>query len=334
MIPSEAGSFLREVRSRLETSSALARKRVVGDVAHALSGGPMPLGWPTAIGDDAAPIPHGEEFLLLAADGVAAGLFADPEWAGYCSVLVNVNDIAAMGGRPLALVNVLSGADEGRRTDMLRGIARACGHFGVPMVGGHLHPEETREGLAVAIVGTARRPLSSFDARPGQRVVLAVDLLGSWHEPFSHWDSTSARPADVVRRHLGVLPELAEAGCVASGKDVSNPGILGTLLMLLETSGVGAHVDLDEIPRPPGVDLLRWLECYPGFGFLLTVEPDREGEVIGAFRAADVAARAIGEVVAGSRLTAESCGAECELWDISERPVTGVLPSTSGGSST
>ena len=32
----------------------------------------------------------------------------NPYWAGYCSVLVNVNDIAAMGGKPLAMVNIMS----------------------------------------------------------------------------------------------------------------------------------------------------------------------------------------------------------------------------------
>ncbi len=60
-------------------------------------------------GEDAAVIDDGDEVLLFAADGIWSKLMeADPEWSGYCSVLVNVHDIAAMGGWPIAMVDVLS----------------------------------------------------------------------------------------------------------------------------------------------------------------------------------------------------------------------------------
>ncbi len=60
-------------------------------------------------GEDAAVIDDGDDVLLFAADGIWSKLMeADPEWSGYCSVLVNVHDIAAMGGWPIAMVDVLS----------------------------------------------------------------------------------------------------------------------------------------------------------------------------------------------------------------------------------
>ena len=52
-------------------------------------------------------------------------------------------------------------------------------------------------------------------------------------------------------------------------------GVVGTALMLLECSGVGAAIDLDAIPRPDGVALARWLTAFPSFGFLLSVSPDQ-----------------------------------------------------------
>ncbi len=62
-----------------------------------------------AKGEDAAVIEFGEEALLLAADGIMEDLMIkNAFWAGYCSVLVNVNDIAAMGGIPLGMVSVIS----------------------------------------------------------------------------------------------------------------------------------------------------------------------------------------------------------------------------------
>ena len=49
-----------------------------------------------SFGEDAAVIDDGDEVMLLAADGIWSKLMeVDPEWSGYCSVLVNVHDIAA-----------------------------------------------------------------------------------------------------------------------------------------------------------------------------------------------------------------------------------------------
>ena len=65
-----------------------------------------------SFGEDAAVIDDGDEVMLFAADGIWSKLMdADPEWSGYCSVLVNVHDIAAMGGWPVAMVDVLSAGD-------------------------------------------------------------------------------------------------------------------------------------------------------------------------------------------------------------------------------
>ncbi|HJJ47310.1 MAG TPA: AIR synthase related protein, partial [Methanocorpusculum sp.] len=60
-------------------------------------------------GEDAAVIRQGDTALLLAADGIWSQLMdVDPYWAGYCAILVNVHDIVAMGGKPIAMVDVLS----------------------------------------------------------------------------------------------------------------------------------------------------------------------------------------------------------------------------------
>ena len=64
-------------------------------------------------GEDAAVIKNGHSALLLAADGIWNQLMdVDPYWAGYCAILVNIHDIAAMGGRPIAMVDVLSAVDD------------------------------------------------------------------------------------------------------------------------------------------------------------------------------------------------------------------------------
>ncbi len=313
-----------EVRRLLSDSIALARKQPIGAVVETLSAGFVPDGWPVAFGEDAAPIPFGDTHLLLAADGLATELLEDPFWAGYCGVLVNANDIAAMGGRPLAMVNVLGGGDSLWREEVARGLAFGSKHFAIPMVGGHLHPDGPGKALSVAILGAAARLIPSCSALPGHSMVLVVDVEGAWHDPFPNWDSTSWRPSEQVCARLALLPELAEAGLVVAGKDVSNPGLLGTALMMLESSGVGALVDVAAFPRPEGVGALDWLGAYPGCGFLLVVRPSDVEDVVSRAAAVGLAGARVGEVVAGSELSMRVGGSTAALWDHSLEPVTGV----------
>ncbi len=77
--------------------------------------------------------------------------------------------------------------------------------------------------LAAAVVGRARRPITSYDARPGELLVHAVDLREATGEGGNFNAATSATPEN-LRRALAVLPELAEAGLVARGQATSQHG--------------------------------------------------------------------------------------------------------------
>mgnify|MGYP001791830934 CR=1 FL=1 len=58
------------------------------------------------LGDDGAPVPGSD--LVAACDTILPSMVErDPEWAGRCSVLVNVNDLAAMGATPVGLLDAL-----------------------------------------------------------------------------------------------------------------------------------------------------------------------------------------------------------------------------------
>ncbi|MGC1121309.1 MAG: AIR synthase related protein [Candidatus Methanofastidiosia archaeon] len=250
------------------------------------------------LGDDAAVLPWGDYYLLLASDGIWSRLGGDPFWAGYCSVLVNVNDIYAMGGVPVAMVNVLSLREEDA-DELLRGIETACQKFQVPMVGGHVHPDAPTS-IAVSILGKARKVLTSFDARPGEKVMLALDLKGKQYKTYLNWDSTSMKTSEQVLYRLEALPTIAEKELATVCKDVSNPGILGSLGMLLETSRVGAVVDVESIPAP--VDVTTFVKMYPGYGFILSVNPVHVDEVAQIFRDREISVSIIGEITTQRKL--------------------------------
>ena len=144
---------LPDLVQELRGFSGIRRKRAVGDCLRAMDGawefGDVVVG----PGDDAAVLRAKDgSYLLLAADGILTDLVEqDPVRAGRAAVLVNANDIYAMGGRPLALVNGLAGVDEGRIEAVSQGIREECERLQVPMVGGHISPEGRAPFLAAWI---------------------------------------------------------------------------------------------------------------------------------------------------------------------------------------
>jgi AIR synthase-related protein len=277
------------------------------------------------VGDDTAAIPDGDGYLLLAAEGMLPSfLEKDPYFAGFSSVMVNVSDVAAMGGYPLAVVDAYFHAPSSAVDSVLRGMRDACDAFGVPLVGGHT---TCREGgphcLAVAILGRAQRLLTSFGAEPGDSVLLATDMRGAYREGFPFFDAVTGRSAQRLRADLAMLGELAHDGSVHACKDVSNAGIAGTLLMMLEASGAGATLSLDRLAVPAGATLEQWLVTFPSFGFLLSVSEERVAEVCARFAKRGIWCDAVGRIDASHALKLLSEGEEVVLWDLSERPFTG-----------
>jgi AIR synthase-related protein len=275
-------------------------------------------------GDDAAAIPDGDGYLLLAAEGIIPALVRrDPYLAGRSAVLANVNDIYAMGGRPLALVDVV-GADCAAARELCRGMRDGAARYGVPIVGGHLLRGGADVSLSVAVLGRARSLVTSFDAQPGDRLVLVTNDDGCWLEDHGYWNATLTRNDARLRDHLELIPRAAEAGLVRAGKDVSMSGISGTVLMLAEASGVGARVDLDAVAPPPGVPLVPWLLAFMSYGFVLAVRPEALPALAAPFLERGLRAAEIGSVTTGSEVTLRWGPDEAVLWDWRAQPFTGM----------
>jgi AIR synthase-related protein len=305
----------------LRECAGIAAKADIAGVAARLGLG----GCPIPVGDDCAAIPDGDGFLLLAIEGFMNGFVAaDPWFAGWCGVMVNLSDIAAMGGRALAVVDALWADGDENAAPILAGMKAAAEAYGVPVIGGHSNLRNDRSQLSVAILGRARKLLSSFDARPGDRLVAAVDLRGEYRPRFDNWQAALGAPPARLRGDLELLPRLAEDGLCCAAKDISQGGVIGTAIMLAECSRVAMVIDVDAIPCPAGVGLARWLGSFPSFGFLLAVAPEDCDEVIGLFGARDIAAAEIGAVQAGSFVMLARGGETAMVWDYGERELLGL----------
>jgi AIR synthase-related protein len=334
---------LHELVQTLRVSRGFTHKRDIGDVtgvlARALPGG---LGDTTlaasqgiGLGDDCAVIPDADGHLLFAIEGLVEDFVEQMPWfAGYSAVMVNLSDVAAMGGRPLAVVDAIWSADAAQAVPILEGMAAAAAAYGVPIVGGHSNHHAARGQLAVAVLGRAQALLSSFAARPGHQLLMAVDLRGAWEGAYPFWNASTSAPSRRLRDDLALLPELAEDGLCTAAKDISMAGVLGTALMLLECSGQGARIDLSALPCPAGhgpedgrTAFLRWLQAFPSYGYLLAVEPGHVREVQARFGARGLHCAAMGEVCAGHEVWLTRAGRAASdvperglLWDFQREP--------------
>jgi AIR synthase-related protein len=298
---------------------------VVASLASRLPNGTRDLAQAVAVGDDCAAIADGDGYLLLAIEGLVSDFIETMPWfAGYSSVMVNISDVYAMGGRPLAVVDALWSDGLESAEQILAGMAAASSAYGVPVVGGHSNTRSAEPQLAVSILGRARALLSSFNARPGDSLVMAVDLRGRFEDPYPFWNASVDAPAERLRDDLELLPQLAESGLCEAAKDISMAGVLGTSLMLLECSGVGARIDLDAIPRPDGVDFERWLSAFPSYGFLLSVRDEHVDEVHACFAQRGLACATIGSVDASREVLLTQQGDSALLWNFRESAFIGA----------
>jgi selenophosphate synthetase-related protein len=232
-----------------------------------------------------------------------------------------------MGGYPLAVVDVYFHAPSSDVDAVLAGVRDASRAYGAPLVGGHT---TRREGgphaLAVAILGRAEHLLTGSGARAGDAILFGVDLNGAYRGDWPFWNATDGRSPDDLRGHLALLGTLAASGHVHACKDVSNAGVAGTLLMMLEASGLGGVLDLDRVPAPPNVSLDRWLLTFPSFGFVFAVEPEHAAAVQGVLRERGIVCETIGHADASSKMRVASQGREALLWDLTELPFCGFGP--------
>lgn len=315
-----------KIKESIKTYIGLRRKNPIQDIFSQLVSNQQWGNQLPNFGDDAAIIPNGDGYLLLAADGLMHGLLSnEPYAAGKAAIMVCVNDIYAMGGRPLAMVNVLGCSDEQMRDEIIKGLKKGCDKLQVPMVGGHLHPDSPFPSLSIAILGSAKKVLRGHLAQDGQDILVAVDMAGRpGCKSVVSWDTNSGKSPEVIKGRLEALPVIAERGLSNCCKDISNAGLLGTIAIMMENSAKGAVIDLPEITVPVGMDFTQWNLCFQGYGFVLSVEPEFTKEVISIFEDRKVTASVVGQVKNDRRVIIKQGNSREILFDFNMEKITGI----------
>ncbi len=131
---------------------------------------------------------------------------------------------------------------------------------------------------------------------------MAIDLSGSfglkgWVKCF---DSTLKKTPKEIQEMLSAIISLLESGEVFCSRDISAPGILGSLAMLCEASGVGAEVSLEKIPAPKGIQISEWLTSSPAMGFIFGSKSTKPFE---ALKNVGFSVKSVGRFTADKKIT-------------------------------
>ena len=311
----------------LRSQPALRAKGEIKLVSEVLGGG----SWVHGPGDDGAVVAArgqrgiggtGDHVIACGEALLPAFVAADPYGAGVAAVLANVNDLAAMGATPVAIVDTIVGSTELAR-EVLRGMKDACEWYDVTLVGGHLTVYDGAPALSAFGVGSAAAVLSTTHVAAGQSLVVAACTQGEMRADFPFFRSFDERRtqlADDVR----VLASVGSSGACVAAKDISMAGLVGSLAMLLEWSRLGVTVDLEQLPHPPAVAMKDWLTCFPAYGFLLCVPQGREADCLAPFHARGLDASPVGIIDNSGLLALRSGVVEVTVLDLTSDKVTGL----------
>jgi len=318
---SDRATDLGELAAYLRSHPALRAKAEIQLVTDVLGRG----SWLHGPGDDGAVVRGGSDgdHVIACGEALLPGFVAsDPYGAGIAAVLTNVNDLAAMGAVPQAIVDTIVGSPELAR-EALRGMKDACEWYDVALAGGHLTVYDGPPALSAFGVGRASAVLSATNVAAGQSLIVAACTTGTMRAGFPFFRSFEERGTRLAG-DVRVLAAVAASGSCVAAKDVSMAGVVGSLAMLLERHRLGATVDLGMLPCPAEVPMQDWLTCFPAYAFLLCSPDGREDDCLAPFHARGLAAAAVGVIDDSGRLAVRRGQHSATVIDLTVATVTGL----------
>ena len=270
------------------------------------------------VGRDAAVMRHENKVLVFSADPVTG----TTTHIGTHSVMVNANDIATSGARPiwyLCTVLLPSGTNESYLRSVMVEIHEASMALGVAVLGGHTEvtPGLARPIIAGFMIGEAQpgRALSAADGRRGDLILLTktagiegTAILASDHSvKLVGLQSSTLERARAFSKQISVVKEaLAIAGArgVHAMHDPTEGGVLNGLWELSEASGLGIDAwadkmsiarETEQVCSPLGLDPLKLMSSG---SLLVAVQPSEAGRVAARLRRMDVPVSEVGVLTA------------------------------------
>ena len=228
------------------------------------------------IGDDAAVLDAGDEFILVSTDMLVEGIHFDLSYMpiqhlGYKSVAVNVSDIAAMNGKAeqITVSIALSNRFSVEAVDALyAGIKAACENYQIDLVGGDT--TSSTSGLIISVTAVGRVSKHKIAYRNGAKendiVCVTGDLGGAFaglqvleREKQVFISNPEMQPGlekydYIVGRQLKpearaeIILDLEEFGVIPTSMIDVSDGLASELLHISKESRMGVRIYEDKIP--------------------------------------------------------------------------------------
>ncbi len=258
------------------------------------------------IGEDSAAVKNDNGMYTLVTTDRIKTTFIEkfPFGAGFSSILVGVDDIYACGGTPLAASLIISFKDQTIGQKIIEGVCAGSNKFNVPIIRGHTNMKDYYE-LSTALIGEIKKEdyISAKNAQPNDNVILAVDFEGRIGRASNlHWDTTTFKDSEIVLNKRKSMNVIAQEHLANSSKDVSNGGVFGTVLQLMQYSEVGVDIDIESIVIPPkliakGYNLETYIKMFLTTSYILTAPEEKSQQIIKIFKDHDMSANLIGKVI-------------------------------------
>lgn len=225
---------------------------------------PVPDGT-VGIGDDCAVLPAGEGELLFSTDLLMEGVHflrseSSPEDVGWKAAAVNLSDIAAMGGKPVAtfLSIALPKDAQGEWAErFIEGYRQISSQYDVPLLGGDTTSSLRDIAVNVGILGRCQsgKRLMRSGAKVGETIYVTGPLGDSAAglQAILKGIRRSEEVKTLIERHKRPLPRvdagviLIQSGKVGAMMDISD-GIASDMRHIMKASKVGAVIALDRLP--------------------------------------------------------------------------------------
>ncbi len=294
----------------------------------------------TGIGDDCAIIPYtSEKSLLLSTDTLVDTVHflshkMHPYDVAYKSLMVNISDIAAMGGVPLFVLLSLAISPDTEINwldSFFEGLRDSCQKYSVNLIGGDTTKTPGKTVISLTIIGTAVTKNIKYrsSAQIGDLICLTGTIgdsaaglkcyledlipLNIINCGIKEKAKTGSDIEKIIYAHLRPRPHIEEGLLLSKSNDVNalidiSDGIESDVRRIMENSRCGAEIELIDLPLSSSfvklADKYGW-DCYElaitggeDYCLMVTIRPDAYQKIATQFKnKIDSRLTVIGEII-------------------------------------
>jgi thiamine-monophosphate kinase len=251
------------------------------------------------IGDDCAVIPIDEKYsYIMTTDMLIEDVhflrseipLEDLVWK---SMAVNLSDIAAMGGKPVAFLSSIAIPNDVPAETLIKAnehLFDIAKKYNIPNIGGDTTSSKKHIAISISILGKMEN--SKIKYRHTAKIDDIVCVTGNLGDSGAGLDSiiNNRKDSHLIKRHHHPYPRIKEGLFLAEYEDVHammdiSDGIASDLKRIKQASNVGIEIDIDKIPISEELSIYCKKFNLPHYHFsaqggedyelLLTVSPEK-----------------------------------------------------------